>query len=449
MERLSPLDLMALWPDEVGQWQDMGAIAVVGPRPDCLAFDSAWADIVRAHVASRLDRAPRLRQTLRVPPPGLGRPLWVDAQRFDVRDHVRALPLPAPGTEHQVLDAVENLRRQRLDPALPLWQVWLLTGLDDGARCALYLRVHHALADGPSAVMMLASLLFDTTPQLPTDDSPPPWQPGPAPSSRELLADNVTRCGTSLSQALDSARHPRRLAARGRQAVATIRGMSTSPEPRSSLLAPIGAERRFAVVRTELASLTSAANSQGGTVNDALLAVIAGGLRALLTERGEPVDIMEPHALVPVALAHAEGDEAGNRTGQIFVRLPIGMSDTSARLALIASRTKNLKPMATARRPLVLRGAALQRAAMWFAARQRVYSIYLANLPGPRTPLHLLDAPVQDLSPVVPLFSNLTIGVGAMSYAGRFSILTVADRDTCPDLGVFAAGMTDALAVIR
>lgn len=79
---------------------------------------------------------------------GLGRPLWVDAQRFAVRDHVRALPLPAPGTEDQVLDAVENLRRQRLDPALPLWQVWLLTGLDDGARCALYLRVHHALGPG-------------------------------------------------------------------------------------------------------------------------------------------------------------------------------------------------------------------------------------------------------------------------------------------------------------
>jgi WS/DGAT/MGAT family acyltransferase len=297
--------------------------------------------------------------------------------------------------------------------------------------------------------MMLASLLFGTTPQPPTDDAPPPWQPGPAPSSRELLTDNVTRCGTALSQALNTARHPRRFAARGGHAAATIRQMSTNPEPRSSLLAPIGAERRFAVVRTELASLTSAAHSQGGTVNDALLAVIAGGLRALLTERGEPVDAMEPHARVPVALAHAEGDEAGNRLGQIVVRLPIGIPDTSARLALIASRTKNLKPIATARRPLVLRGAALQRAAMWFAARQRAYSIYVANLPGPRTPLHLLDAPVQDLSPVVPLRSNLTIGVGAMSYAGRFSILTVADRDTCPDLDVFVAGMSDALAMIR
>ena len=448
MERLSPLDLMTLWPDKVGQWQDMGAIAVVGPRPDSLAFDGAWADGLRAHVASRLDRAPRLRQTLRVPPPGLGRPLWVNAQRFDVRDHVRVLQLPAPGTEQQVLDAVEHLRRQPLDPALPLWQVWLLTGLDDGARCALCLRVHHALADGPSAVTMLASLLFDTTPQRPTDDAPPPWRPGSEPSSRELLADNVTRCATSLSKVMNGARHPQRLAARGRHAVATIREMSTDREPRSSLLAPIGAERRFAIVRTELASLASAAHSQGGTVNDALLAVIAGGLRALLTGRGEPVDAVELRAIVPVALARAEGDESGNRLGQIVVRLPIGMPDTWARLALIASRTKNLKPMARARHPVVLRGAILQRAAMWFAARQRVCSIYLANLPGPRTPLHLLDAPVQDLCPVVPLLHNLTIGVGAMSYAGSLSILTVADRDTCPDLGAFVAGMNDALAVI-
>ena len=95
-----------------------------------------------------------------------------------------------------------------------------------------------------------------------------------------------------------------------------------TPEPRSSLLAPIGAGRRFAVVRSELASLTSAAHSQGGTVNDALLAVIAGGLRALLTERGEPVDNGEPHAIIPVALAHTLGDEAGNRLGQFVVRLP-------------------------------------------------------------------------------------------------------------------------------
>lgn len=360
MERLSPLDLMALWPDEVGQWQDMGAIAIVGPRPDCLAFDRAWADSLRAHIASRLAQAPRLRQTLRVPPPGLGRPLWVDAQRFDVGDHVRALPLPAPGTEHQVLDAVENLRRQRLDPALPLWQVWLLTGLDDGAQCALYLRVHHALADGSSAVMMLASLLFGTTPQLPRDDAPPlqPWQPGLAPSSRELLTDNVNRFGTALSQTLKGARHRRGFAARGRHAAATIRGMSTNPEPRSSLLAPIGAERRFAVVRAELASLASAAHSQDGTVNDALLAVTAGGLRALLTARGEPVEGMEPNALVPVALAHAEGHETGNRLGQIVVPLPIGLPDTSARLhsSHRGRRTSNRRrrrgaPLSCAARP--------------------------------------------------------------------------------------------------
>lgn len=164
MERLSPLDLMALWPDEVGQWQDMGAIAVVGPRPDCLPFDDAWAEALRAHIVARLDRAPRLRQSLCVPPPGLGRPLWVDSLRFDGRDHVGVRRLPAPGTERQLLDTIESLRRHRLAPDRPLWQVWLVTGLDGGARCALYLRVHHALADGLSAVMMLASLLFETAP---------------------------------------------------------------------------------------------------------------------------------------------------------------------------------------------------------------------------------------------------------------------------------------------
>lgn len=449
MERLSPLDLMALWPDEVGQWQDMGAIAIVGPRPDRLAFDDAWADSVRAHIASRLDQAPRLRQTLRVPPPGLGRPLWLDAQRFDLREHVRLKPLSAPGSERQLLDAVENLRQQRLDPSLPLWQMWLLTGLGGGSRCALYLRVHHALADGPSALVMLASMLFGAKPQPPAAHAPPRWHPRPSPSPRDLLADNVTHWGTSRSRTVNSARRPRGIVGRGRRAVVTLRRMWTNPEPRTSLLAPIGAGRQFAVVRVQLASLASAAHRQDGSVNDALLSVIAGGLRALLTERGELVEGMEPHAIVPVAMAHAEGSEVGNRLGQIVVPLPIGLPDASARLALIASRTRNLKPTATARHPLVLRGAALQRAAMWFAARQRLYSIYVANLPGPGTPLFFIDAPVQDVFPVVPLLGNLTIGVGAMSYAGRFSILIVADRDACADLDVFVAGMTAALEQIR
>ncbi|MFN8196654.1 MAG: wax ester/triacylglycerol synthase family O-acyltransferase [Nocardioidaceae bacterium] len=450
MQRLSPLDLMALWPDEVGQWQDMGAIAVVGPRPDGLAFDDAWVDALRWHVASRLDRTPRLRQVLHVPPPGLGRPLWVDAQRFDVRDHVRVHPVPAPGTERQVLDAVEDLRRRRLDPARPLWQAWLLTGVDDGARCALYLRVHHALADGPSAVMMIAALHFDAEPRQSLEGPPPsPWTPEPTPPARELLRDNLQHCGACLAQTLEHARHPRGLTSRARRAVATLRTMQAGAEPPSGLLAPLGAGRRLAVVSTDVDTLASAARTEGGTVNDALLAVIAGGVRTLLAARGQRVGGLELRAIVPVALPHAEGDDTGNRLGQIIVPLPVGTPGVRDRLATITARTRDLKPAATTRRPVVLRGRRLQRTAMRFAARQRLYSVYVANLPGPRTPLHLLDAPVAALSPVVPLLGNLTLGVGALSYAGDFSILTVADRDTCPDLDVFVDGLTQALAELR
>lgn len=224
--------------------------------------------------------------------------------------------------------------------------------------------------------------------------------------------------------------------------------MTTDQEPPSGLLTRIGAGRSVAIVRAELNTLTSAAHRDGGTVNDALLAVIAGGLRELLVARGDPVGTWEPRAIVPVALAHAQGEAGGNRLGQIIVRLPIHEPDVSDRVALVASRTRELKPTARARRPVVLRGAPLQRAAMWFASRQRVSSIYVANLPGPRVPLFLLDAPVEELCPVVPLLGNLTIGVGALSYAGKVSIVTVADRDSCPDLDVFTAGMTDALATV-
>ncbi len=158
MERLSPQDLITLWPDEVGYQQDMGVLAVMDARELPAGIGAGQLDEVHDHVDGRLYLAPRLRQVVHTPPPGLGRPLWVDATRFDIADHVRAHPLPT-GSDDAVLRAtVLTLGRHPLDGSRPMWEMWLLPGLRD-ERVGLFLRVHHVLADGPAALTLLGAFL--------------------------------------------------------------------------------------------------------------------------------------------------------------------------------------------------------------------------------------------------------------------------------------------------
>jgi len=273
-----------------------------------------------------------------------------------------------------------------------------------------------------------------------------PWVPTPPPSSPELFRDNAARSRSALTSARAAAARaagdPVDLVRRAGRSAGALREALADPLPRSTLTRPIGPRRRLAVVRSELRRIAATAHASGGTVNDALLSAVAGGLRDLLLERGEGTGGIAPRAIVPVALPHAPGESAqGNRLGQIIVPLPVDVADPSQRLRLITARTAHAKTRATPRRPPVLRGAPLQRAAMRLARHQRAYSIYVADVQGPRTPLHLLDAPALEIFPVVPLMGNVTLGVGALSYAGRFAVMAVADRDACPDVEVFTTGV--------
>ena len=132
----------------------------------------------------RLHLVPRFRQLLYRPRLGLGWPLWVDAPHFDLADHIRVHPVAAPAGETQLLQACQELARQRLDPARPLWELWLLPGLPD-RRVGAYLRLHHALADGAAALAAFGALL-DPTPDAPTPAAPP-WTPAPIPATGQLL----------------------------------------------------------------------------------------------------------------------------------------------------------------------------------------------------------------------------------------------------------------------
>jgi WS/DGAT/MGAT family acyltransferase len=443
MQRLTAGDLNTLWPDDAGWPQDIGAVAILdagrlprrGGAPDLSA--------IRRVISSRLHRVPRFRQRIHFPHAGLGWPLWVDSADFDIAHHVDVWPGAAPGDEKRLLEAVEHLRRRPLDRSRPLWEIWLISGLPDG-RAAVYIKVHHAIADGASGVAILGALLDEE----PHADVPsgPPFMPAPPPSVRALFVDNVRRrlrdCGRALSALLRPARTARRIRA-GWPAVRET--MASGRAPRTSLNTRIGPHRTFVLVRTRLNAVRAIGLRYGATVNDVLLTVVAGGLRELLRRRGEHVEGVVLRAYVPVSLHRGPGQAEGNHDGLMVASLPVGEADPAVRLGLIAAETGERRRRRRPPAGALLRNGLMQRALLSLMGRQRWANTYVANVAGPREPLHLAGAPLLELFPVVPLIGNITLGVGALSYAGQFNIVAVADRDACGDVEVFAEGARETL----
>jgi WS/DGAT/MGAT family acyltransferase len=440
---------MMLWPEDLGWAQDIGALAILDGRRLLDADGRLLIEPVRDEIRRRLHRVPRFRQLLYRPAFGLGWPLWVDAPSIDVAQHVRVLPLRAPADEAQLLLACEQLRQRRLDRSRPLWELWLLPGLPDG-RVGLFMRLHHAIADGVAGIAALSAFV-DTVPDPPRLVEPP-WTPAPMPSTRELFGDNVRRRLQECGRTLGRLAHPVQTARQARRGWPAVReAFAEARAPRTSLnRKPIGRHRRFALVRSDLGPVKRIAHAHGAKVNDILMVALAGGLRELLLARGERVDGLVMRAFVPVSL-HTEqpGQAQGNLDGAMVVPLPIGEPDDARRLGLIAAETAQRKLKARPQGGALFRNVLIQRGMLPMLAHQHFMNTYAANVPGPPAPLYFAGAPVLEMFPVVPLLGNVSVGVGALSYAGQFNVTAVADRELCPDLEVFAEGARrslDALA---
>jgi diacylglycerol O-acyltransferase len=448
MDRLSAQDLMMLWPEELGWSQDIGALAILDGRRLLDADGRFQIQTAREQIQGRLHLVPRFRQLLCRPAYGLGWPLWIDAASIDLAEHVRVFPLEAPAGEAQLLLACEELRHRRLNPSRPLWELWFLPGLPDG-RVGLFMKVHHAIADGVAGIAALGAFV-DIIPDVPKTEAPL-WTPAATPSTRELFDDNVRRRLQELARTLTRLGHPTETVRQVRRGWPAAReAFVEARAPRTSLNRRIGSHRRFALVRSDLDLVKQIAHAHNATVNDVLMVVLAGGLRELLVGRGERVDGLVLRAFVPVSL-HTEqpGQARGNLDGAMVVPLPVGEADDVRRLRLIAAETAQRK---TRRRPqggTLFRNVPIQRAALRLAARQRVMNTYAANVPGPPVPLYFAGVPVLEVFPVVPIMGNVSLGVGALSYAGQFNLTAVADQELCPDLEVCVHGARrslDALA---
>lgn len=444
LDRVTAADLMLIWPEKEGWPQVIGALAVLEGRSMVDTDGEFRIEAIRETVGHRLHLVPRFRQALYWPRRGLGWPVWGDAQSFNIAEHVRVHPVPSPGDELQLLLACERLRRRPLNRGQPLWEMWFLTGLSDD-RVGFLIKMHHAIADGVAGVATLAAF-FDPVPD-PPETSAPPWTPVRVPSTRELFQDNLRRRLGELD---------RKFTALAKPLATTRRILSSWPAvqelfadgraPRTSVNRRIGSDRRLAIVRGSLNGAKRVAHARRATVNDVLLTAVAAGYADLFSRRGEPTDGVILRAFVPVSLHQEQpGAARGNVDAGMLVPLPIGERDDVRRLELIADETSERKKKSRPPAGSMFRTVLLQRAFLRLMPRQRFMNAYVANVPGPPIPLYFARASLLEIFPIVPITANISIGVGALSYAGQFNITVVADRDLCPDLEVFVTGLRRSL----
>jgi WS/DGAT/MGAT family acyltransferase len=408
-------------------------------------------EAIRAMVGAGLGRAPRLCQVLVEPRRGLGPPFWADVPAVDLRHHVRERPIGGSGSDLDLLSAVEDLRRLPLDASRPLWAIWLLTGLP-GRRVGLFVCLHHAIADGLAAMALLGVFLegADGAPPVPMVDAAGAPPPRPLPSSLTLLVDNIVRVARGVMSGGVRLLRPRRLLRDVRSAGPALRELlAERPATETRLNRFVGPDRSLALVRTTVDEVGRIARDHGASPNDVLLALTAGGIRASLAARGEPVDGVTIRVYVPVSLrrgrSRREGRDRGNRVAQMAVPVRLSEADPRRRLRRIARETARRKRRPRPSLGTWFRGGLETRLLLRAVSGQRVNTT-TAYLRGPKKPLAFASAPLLELYPILPLIGNVTLGVGVVTYAGTFGIAAAGDRATYPDLDAFAEGVRADLA---
>ncbi len=415
----------------------------------CMVFEGdppAYDELVE-QIVSRLHLVPRYRQRLAFVPLNQGRPVWVDDPHFNVGFHVRHTALPSPGGDEQLKRLAGRVFSQALDRSRPLWELWLVEGLA-GDRFALLSKTHHALVDGISGVD-IATVLFDASPE-PMPVAPPEqeWVARPLPSNAQLLGDalreRVTVPGEIVRGVRATLRGPRNVAGRTLRAVGGVGAMARAglqPAPPSPLNVRIGPHRRFTWVNGDLSRFKAVKNALGGTVNDVVLASVAGALGRYLRARGEVADDTVLRAMVPVSIrADVERGALGNRVAAMWAPLPIGITDPVERLATISREMKGIKSSGQAVGAQVLTeltGFApptIMAQAARLQAHQRMFNLVVTNVPGPQFPLYMLGRQLQAMYPMVPLAENQALGIAIMSYDGQLNFGLNADFDALPDL---------------
>jgi diacylglycerol O-acyltransferase / wax synthase len=436
-ERLRPEDMALLAVESARTPMHNATLEIFEPEDE---FDY---ERLLGLVADRIAFVPRYRQRLRHVPGRLANPLWVDDEDFDLTYHVRRSALPRPGSMEQLRELTARIMPRRLDRERPLWEMYLIEGLDCG-RFAILSRSHLVLVDGV-ATLDLGQVLLDVDPRQ-RETVHVDWRPRQTPGQPALVAGAVH----------DAVRDPRvALAAVAENAGALLRSVRAVAAPVAGR-SRLSQQRRFATVRTGLEDYRKVRRFHGGTVNDVVLATVTGAMRSWLMTRAEPVGSNRTlRALVPISVIDSdlEPTSLGSQVAGHVVSLPVGEPSPVVRLhqvsyalkahketgrAVAADRIARVSGFA----PTTFHALGTRVAA---AAPRRGFDLVVTNVPGPQFPLYAAGSLMTESYPVQPLLPDHAMAIGVTSYDGGVYFGLTGDRDAVPDLDVLGQCVTEAL----
>ncbi|HEY0889688.1 MAG TPA: wax ester/triacylglycerol synthase family O-acyltransferase [Nocardioides sp.] len=454
-ERLTPRDLAFLIEEQPTAPRHNATVEIF-EAPDGGAFDY---DQLVALIADRIAFVPRYRQRVQWVPGRLANPMWVDDPGFDLEYHVRRSALPRPGDAAQLRDLVARIVSRPLDRQRPLWEIYLVEGLE-GGRVAILTKAHNALVDGVHTVD-LGQLLLDVTPaQKPVDDDDV-WNPQRRPTAaglvlgavRDSLSDPATVVATARGVGATAGHRARRTSRKVLRSAEAVLGTQERPTPVSGRLSQ---QRRFATVDATLADLRTIRAAHGGTINDVVLAVVAGGLRGWLMARAESLaGLRRIRAVVPISVID-ENEEATSLGSQIaahFVDLPVGEASPVVRLHQVSYSFETHRATGRGVAASRLTGIAGFAPTTFHAVGSRVaasqphrsFQISVTNVPGPQSPRYAAGARMVASYPVHPLLPGHPLAIGVTSYDGRVFFGITADRDLVPDADILGQCVAEAL----
>ena len=455
MERMSTLDAGFFFAEHTNVPMHLGALAVFeGPAPSYQQLADLYA--------AKLLQVPRCRQVVRTAPLQILRPAWAEDEHFEIGHHLRHAVVPKPGQTPQLRRLAEEIYAQPLNRSRPLWEAWLLEGIEAG-RWAILNKVHHCMVDGVGGTDLMAEI-FDQHPDARPPVQPTAWEAhcGPSPedtvtssigdavaSPLRLLADLPALVGQHLNAQVD--------------VVALTRGLARSAQrlavpSAASLNGSIGPHRRWVWATSSLSRVKEIRSELGGTVNDVLLAAITRGFRDLLIDRHELTDGMVVRSLIPISVRDA--DERGvttNRLSAVLANLPVAEADPIQRLRLVRDQMDEIKRTYQAAGTSLLTGIlgfappSLLKLAFRaaFQLPQPLVQTVTTNVPGPHLPLYILGRQMLEAHPYVPIGGNVRIAIAIFSYLGRFSFGITADSSAAADLDILSHGIRHGLAELQ
>lgn len=465
MERLGGLDSAFLGLEAQHQTGHVASITILDPTGLDVPFDIAH---YRALVAERLGRLSHFRKRVKAVPLGLDRPYWVDDPHFDLDYHVRESALPAPGGHAELLELVARLHERPLDLTRPLWEGYLITGLE-GGRVALYTKIHHAMLDGVSGVAVLSTFIDLEPGVMPGEPAAhdPEREPGPLallgraatglaerPKDAWRLAKGVALYAPALAfHTLPALRHLVGQRAPIEAAATPVRA------PRTPFNGPISTHRRIGTTQLPLADVKEIKNALGVSVNDVVLAASAAAVRQWLLDHDEPAD-RPLVTMIPVALPGDRSGGAGNNVTAMFTPLPVHLDDPVVRVGAAHTATAAAKQHGAAM-PADLYEGGIAFAPPFFLARAmraffelgafrqvRSFNAVVSNIPGPAETVYLGGARVEAVYPVSIITDGMGLNITLQGLGDQLNVGIVADRDTMPDVQDLADAMRAEIDVL-